>query len=56
MIVEVPKNSTNKYEYDPERIPGTLGKDGDPLDVLTLVDEPSYPGMLIEARPVGMLE
>jgi inorganic pyrophosphatase len=77
MIVEIPKNSTNKYEYDPKRgtfrldralhgplhypgdygfIPGTLGEDGDPLDILTLVDEPTYPGMLIEARPVGILE
>lgn len=77
MIVEIPKNSSNKYEYDPELgvfrldrslyspmhypgdygfVPGTLAEDGDPLDVLALVDEPSYPGILIAVRPVGMLK
>jgi inorganic pyrophosphatase len=77
MIVEIPKNSSNKYEYDGELgvfrldralyspmhypgdygfIPGTLAEDGDPLDVLVLVDEPSFPGCLIAVRPVGMLE
>jgi inorganic pyrophosphatase len=77
MIVEIPKNSTNKYEYDGNLgvfrldralyspmhypgdygfVPGTLAEDGDPLDVLVLVDEPSFPGVLIAVRPVGMLE
>src|SRR5258707_4545587 len=76
MIVEIPKNSANKYEYDGQLgvfrldralysplhypgdygfIPGTLAEDADPLDVLTLVDEASYPGVLIFVRPVGML-
>src|SRR5436305_2897371 len=76
MIVEIPKNSGNKYEYDSELgvfrldralyspmhypgdygfIPGTLADDGDPLDVLALVEEPSFPGCLIEVRPVGIL-
>jgi inorganic pyrophosphatase len=36
-------------------IPGTAAGDGDPLDILTLVDEPSYPGTLITARPLGAL-
>jgi inorganic pyrophosphatase len=77
MIVEIPKNSTNKYEYDGNLgvfrldrtlyspmhypgdygfIPGTLAEDKDPLDVLVLVDEPSFPGVLLYVRPVGMLE
>lgn len=77
MIVEIPKNSPNKYEYDNELgifrldrslyspmhypgdygfIPGTLGEDGDPLDVLALVDNPSFSGCLIEVRPVGLLK
>ena len=64
MIVEIPKNSANKYEYDGEvgcvppgpravladalsgrlRLhPGTLAEDGDPMDVLALVEEPSFP-------------
>ncbi len=75
-IVEIPKNSANKYEYDGELgvfrldralyspmhypgdygfIPGTLAEDGDPLDVLILVDEPSFTGCLMEVRPVGLL-
>jgi inorganic pyrophosphatase len=44
------------YPGDYGFIPGTLGGDGDPLDVLTLVDDPSYPGILIAVRPVGVLE
>lgn len=76
MIVEIPKNSRNKYEYDKELgifrldrflyspmhypgdygfIPGTLGEDDDPLDVLTVVEEPSFSGCLVEVRPVGLL-
>jgi inorganic pyrophosphatase len=77
MIVEIPRNSVNKYEYDAKLgvfrldralyspihypgdygfIPGTLAADGDPMDVLALVDEPSYPGILMAVRPVGLLE
>jgi inorganic pyrophosphatase len=43
------------YPGDYGFIPGTLAEDGDPLDVLTLVDEPSYPGVMIMVRPVGLL-
>ena len=32
----------------------TLGQDGDPLDALVLVLEPTFPGCLIRSRPVGM--
>ena len=76
MIVEIPQNSANKYEYDGNLgvfrldralysplhypgdygfIPGTLADDNDPLDVLVLVQQPSYPGVMIEVRPVGVL-
>ncbi len=44
------------YPGDYGFIPSTLSCDGDPLDVLVLVDEPSFPGCLIEVRPVGLLE
>jgi inorganic pyrophosphatase len=37
-------------------IPKTHGQDGGPLDVLVLMDEPSYPGCLIECRIVGVIE
>jgi inorganic pyrophosphatase len=71
MVVEIGKNSRNKYEYDIELgafrldralfspmhypgdygfIPGTLAEDGDPMDVLSLVDEPCFPGCLTEVR------
>jgi inorganic pyrophosphatase len=43
------------YPGDYGFIPGTLGLDGDPLDVLVLVDSPSFPGCLIEVRPIGVL-
>ena len=75
VLIEIPKGSRNKYEYDEERkmlrfdrmlfssvhypsdygfIPNTLGEDGDALDVLVLVNEPTFPGCLIDARPVGL--
>jgi len=37
-------------------IPGTKGDDGDPLDILVLMDEPSYPGNLIECKVLGVIE
>ena len=76
MIVEIPKNSANKYEYDGKLgvfrldralyspvhypgdygfVPGTMASDGDPMDVLVLVEEPSFTGCLIEVRPIGIL-
>jgi len=77
MIVEIGKNSTNKYEYDIDLgvfrfdraiyspmhypgdcgfVPGTIAEDGYPVDVMNLVDEPSFPGCMTEVRPIGMLE
>jgi inorganic pyrophosphatase len=75
-VIEIPRDSVNKYEYDKELhvfrldrtlfspvhypgdygfIPCTLGLDGDPLDVLVLVEAPSFPGCLMEVRPIGVL-
>ncbi|MGH9079347.1 MAG: inorganic diphosphatase [Acidimicrobiales bacterium] len=75
VIVEIPRGSRNKYEYDHQRhlirldrrlfsatvyptdygfVPDTLAEDGDPLDVLVLIDEPTFPGCLVESRPVGV--
>ncbi len=77
VLVEIPKGSQNKYEYDHDLhvvkldrvlysplyypgdygfVPATLGEDGDPLDALVLVTFPTYPGTLIESRPIGVLE
>jgi len=44
------------YPGDYGFIPSTLGDDGDPLDVLVLVDTPSFPGCVQEVRPIGALE
>jgi inorganic pyrophosphatase len=37
-------------------IPRTLGDDGDPLDLLVLMQEPVYPLSILRARPIGMME
>jgi inorganic pyrophosphatase len=77
VIVDTPKGSRNKYEFD-ERlalfklggvlavghsfpfdfgfIPNTLGGDGDPLDVLVLMDEAAFVGCLVPARLIGVIE
>jgi inorganic pyrophosphatase len=74
-IVEIPKGSRNKYEWDHERggvrldrylmpsvvypadygfIPDTLAEDGDPLDVLVCLSEPTFPGCIVPVKPVGL--
>lgn len=76
IVVEIPRGSRNKYEFDHDRgifvldrvlyssvhyptdygfIPGTLSGDGDPLDILVVIDEPTFPGCHVRARPVGTL-
>src|SRR6266404_6936710 len=44
------------YPGDYGFIPSTLADDGDPLDVLVLVDAPSFSGCVMEVRPIGILE
>jgi inorganic pyrophosphatase len=43
------------YPGDYGFIPQTLGYDGDPMDVIVMVSEPSFPGCLLVARPIGVL-
>lgn len=43
------------YPGDYGFVPSTLGQDDDPLDILILVDAPSFPGCVIEVRPIGLL-
>jgi inorganic pyrophosphatase len=75
-IVEIPKGSRNKYEYDPDLdlmvfdrflsasvvfptdygfIRGAYSPDGDPMDVLITVSEPTFPGCAIHTKPVAVL-
>jgi inorganic pyrophosphatase len=44
------------YPTDYGFIEDTLGEDGDPLDALVLLPEPLFPGVLVEARAVGMFQ
>lgn len=75
VVVETPRGSRNKYEFDHESqimrldrrlfstmtfpadygfIPGTLAQDGEALDALVLVEDPTFPGCHIAARPVAI--
>jgi inorganic pyrophosphatase len=74
-VVEIPKGSSNKYEWDEELgaikldrllfsslgyptdygfFRETLASDGDPLDAMIVVSEPTFPGCLIEVKPVAL--
>ena len=44
------------FPFDFGFVPSTKGGDGDPLDVLLLMDEPVTPGCLVFARLVGVIE
>jgi inorganic pyrophosphatase len=48
--------SSVHYPTDYGFIVGTLAEDGDPLDILVVVQEPTFPGCLIPARPLGGLD
>jgi len=77
VMIEIPKGSRNKYEYDKIKkrvrfdrmlfspvhyptdygfIQETLALDGDALDALVLVWEPTFPGCIIDAKPVGLFK
>jgi inorganic pyrophosphatase len=74
-VVEIPRGSRNKYEWDEELqalrldrflfssvvyptdygfIPDTLASDGDPLDVMVCVSEPTFPGCVIRVKPIAL--
>ncbi len=76
-VVEIPKGSRNKYEYDAALgaikldrfvsasvvyptdygyLPDTLMPDGDALDVLICVSEPTFPGCIVPSKPVGLFK
>ncbi|GAC1505607.1 MAG: inorganic diphosphatase [Terriglobales bacterium] len=44
------------FPYDFGFVPSTEAEDGDPVDVLVLMDEPAFPGILLKCRPVGVIE
>ena len=76
-LIEIPKGSRNKYEYDEgigevilDRflssstvyptdygyLIGHRGQDGDPLDVLVCVSEPTFPGCVIPVKPIALFK
>ena len=46
--------TSTRYPHDYGFIEDTLGEDGDPLDALVLLEEPTFPGCLIRCRAIGM--
>jgi inorganic pyrophosphatase len=77
VVVESPKGSRNKFDYDPDLeaftlggllpeglsfpfdfgfVPSTLAEDGDPLDVMILMDEPAHVGCVLSVRLIGVIE
>lgn len=44
------------FPFDFGFVPSTIGGDGDPLDVLVLMDEPAFVGCLLKARLIGVIE
>lgn len=44
------------FPYDFGFVPSTVGGDGDPLDVLVLMDEPAFPGCKLTCRLIGVIE
>lgn len=44
------------YPFDYGFVPNTLADDGDPLDGMVIMDQPTFPGCVIAARPIGMME
>jgi len=47
--------SSVHYPTDYGFVPGTMAADGDPLDVLVIVEEPTFPGCRVRVRPIGAL-
>lgn len=44
------------YPWDYGFIPSTKYLDGDPVDCLVLISHPTYPGIVVDAKPIGVLE
>ena len=47
-------STATAYPADYGFVPETLARDGDPLDALVLLDDPTFPGCLVEARIIGV--
>jgi inorganic pyrophosphatase len=76
-VIETPRGSRHKFDYDPKIgafclsktlpagtvfpfdfgfIPRTLAPDGDPLDVVVVMEDPTFTGCVLDVRLVGVIE
>ncbi len=46
--------TSTRYPWDYGYVENTLGLDGDPLDALVMLDEPTFPGCIVSCRVIGM--
>ena len=46
--------TSTRYPWDYGFVDDTLGLDGDPLDAMVLLDEPTFPGCVVSVRAIGM--
>jgi inorganic pyrophosphatase len=46
----------SSFPFDFGFLPSTLASDGDPLDIMLLMDEPAFPGCLVPSRLIGVIE
>ena len=46
--------TSTRYPHDYGFIPGTLAEDGDPLDAMVILEEPTFPGCLVSVRPIAV--
>ncbi|MGB5240106.1 MAG: inorganic diphosphatase [Prochlorococcaceae cyanobacterium] len=49
-------HSSVRYPFDYGFVPNTLAEDGAPLDAMVIMEEPTFAGCLITARPIGYLD
>jgi inorganic pyrophosphatase len=56
MVLDRVLHSSVRYPFDYGFVPRTLAEDGAPLDGMVIMDEPTFAGCLIRARPIGCLD
>ena len=56
MMLDRVLHSSVRYPFDYGFVPNTLAEDGAPLDAMVIMQEPTFAGCLIAARPIGILD